>query len=130
VSLTNKPDIPNDPFAIVEYLLIVVPAGHPLRTIYSDDDFASYDIRVEWRGNDLWRVKCGHRVLNLKGELEHEGGLGNMSSSKYDQWMKAHRFTLAKAKTMALKLQPVELLKLETRFAKAISEHEARNTVS
>lgn len=65
-------------------------------------DRSSWNITVEWRGQDTWAVKRWSDCLGRDGEWDYEPN----PSSRTDEWIKDHRFPLAEALELAKRAAP------------------------
>lgn len=79
-----------EPFA-TNYLVTWLDRDHPEATIWA--------VRIEWRGDDRWAVCTGNTaVLGRNGMWHHEP----LPSSRTDQWLADHRFSLEEAWSLAI----------------------------
>lgn len=92
--MTETPEIPEPTERVTRYEVSCLPP----------DNINAYHftITVEWRGGDLWAVLHHGYCLGADGEWDYEP----RPSSREDDWLETHRFTLGIALMLAKQEAP------------------------
>jgi hypothetical protein len=67
-----------------------------------DINAPAFEIKVVYRGRDLWAVKRYSSCLSSSGEWDYE----HIPSEREDEWLATHRFPLARALELARAAAP------------------------